>query len=71
MPVGAPVWVPKSAQAEVEMRRKLEYGVNFIWAAPRMRAGFRPPTTRRRQIQPLGTVRFTVALNNETIRDLH
>ena len=39
------VWVQQSAQAEVVMRQELEYGVNFSFAAYRMRAGFGPQTT--------------------------
>ncbi len=56
------VWVQKSAQAEVVMRQELEDGVNFISAAHRLRARFGPQTTRRRQIQPLDTARFSVGL---------
>ena len=63
-----PVWVQKSAQAEVVMRQELEAGVNFISAAHRMRARFGPQTTRRQQIQALDTVRFAVGLNIGPIR---
>ena len=66
--LAAPVWVQQSAQAEVVMRQELEYGVNFSFAAYRMRAGFGPQTTHFRQIQPLDTVRFAVGLNIGPIR---
>ena len=63
-----PVWVQKSAQAEVVMRQELEDGVNFISAAHRMGAKLGPQTTRRQQIQALDTVRFAVELNIGPIR---
>ena len=42
--------------------------MNLISAAHRMRARFGPQTTRRQQIQALGTVRFAVGLNIGPIR---